>query len=684
MTAAQRGAAPSKEDAPLVVCLAGNPNVGKSTLFSSLTGKEAEAANYPGITVDLNVASGQWGDRKVEVVDLPGTYSLGALGGDERLAWQFLLERRPDVVVTVVDATNLARNLYIVLQLIDLGFQVVVALNMSDEARRRDLRIDRRALSRALGVPVVGTVACTGEGVNDLKVGVGSAATWSDAVVSPLHRYSPEVEARLAEMGARLIAAAGDADDLCGMSPRAAAVAVIEGFGAVCDIGRMARLRRRRGHGRDTSHGQHRHSDRGAREAAADVEQADDDLALQLASERHASASAIADATTRGGRGPASEWLWRLATRPATGVPIALAVLAGVFATLFMVGGWISELLTLGWDAGPAPLLERGVHSLLGDGAVGDTLLWAVNGGIFATLAVGIPYIGIFYVMIALLEDTGYINAVAYLSDRVMHRFGLHGRAVIPLLVAGGCRVPAIMGTRVLNTRRERIIAGVLITLVPCSASTAVIIGAVSLYAGWQWAVFVYGMLFAVAVVAGLSLNRIMPGEPGGLVMEMFPLRRPVFRLVVLKTWRRLKDFIWIAAPVILIGSLILGALYETGLVWKLADPLAPMVEWWLGLPTVAGLTLLFGVLRKELALQLLVAFAVVEYGPGAHELSQFMTSDQIVVFALVNSLFLPCASTMTVLAREMGWRVLLGISAGTLTAALLIGGALSHILALG
>lgn len=704
----RRRACTVRGEKPLVVCVAGNPNVGKSTLFTCLTGEEAEAANYPGITVDLNVARDEWQGRSVEVLDLPGTYSLGALAGDERLAWEVLLERRPDVVIAVVDATNLARNLYMVLQLLDLGFRVVVALNMSDEARKRKLHVDARRLSRELGVPVVDTVASTGEGVGDVKLSVGKLAAWSTDTARAPRRYSPDIEGRLAEIGATLTVGAEDACDLCGMTPRAAALAVVEGFGAVCQIGRLEELRRRRhvgrrhrggrpdaaGRGDDGGRRRSRHHavrspDGGSSEAPRDDASAhetapDDVLALQIAGERHAAAAAIADVCSQTGHRPTSEALWRLATRPATGVPIALVVLAGIFAALFVVGGWISEALTWAWEAAPAPLLERGVEALLGDGAVGDTILWAVNGGIFATLAVGIPYIGTFYLMIAVLEDSGYMNAVAYLSDRVMHRFGLHGRAVIPLLVAGGCRVPAIMGTRVLGTRRERIIAGVLITLVPCSASTAVIVGAVSLYAGWQWALFVYGVLFVITVAAGLVLNRLIPGEPGGLVMEMFPLRRPAFGLVLRKTWARLKDFIWIAAPVILLGSLVLGALYETGLVWRLTDPLAPVVEWWLGLPAVAGLTLLFGVLRKELALQLLVAFAVVEYGSGASQLTSFMTPDQIVVFALVNSLFLPCASTMTVLGREMGWRVLLGISAGTLAIALLVGGAVARLLALG
>jgi len=680
-----------RSEKPLVVCLAGNPNVGKSTLFTCLTGEEVDAANYPGITVELNTAAGSWEDRDVEVVDLPGAYSLGALADDERLAWEALFERRPDVVIAVADATNLARNLYIVLQLLDLGFPVVVALNMADEARRRHMRVDARRLSRELGVPVVDTVASTGEGVAELKLGVDHVSAWSDTTSGRERRYSPEVESRLTEIGARLAANADEVCDLCGMSPRSAAFAAVEGFGSVCDLPQLEGLRRRRragaGRGRRGPG-----AGRGPGQAGADAGRegpgapvpSDDELALQVATERHAQAAGIAEACSREGRRPTAEWFWRLSTRPVTGVPLAMAVLAAMFATLFVLGGWISEALTWLWDAGPAPLLDAAVTGLFGDNAFADTILWAVNGGIFATLAVGIPYIGVFYLMIAVVEDTGYINAVAYLADRVMHRFGLHGRAVIPLLVAGGCRVPAIMGTRVLSTRRERIIAGVLISLVPCTATTAVIVGAVSLYAGWQWAVFVYAVIFAVAVATGLALNKLIPGEPGGMVMEMFPLRRPSLRLVLRKTWRRLKEFIWIAAPIILVGSLVLGALYETGVVWELTVPLAPIVEGWLRLPAVAGLVLIFGVLRKELALQLLIALAVVEYGSAAQELTSFMTPHQIVVFALVNALFLPCASTISALVREMGWRVTAAICAGTFAIALLLGGLVARLLDLG
>jgi ferrous iron transport protein B len=298
-----------------------------------------------------------------------------------------------------------------------------------------------------------------------------------------------------------------------------------------------------------------------------------------------------------------------------------------------------------------------------------------------ATLAVGIPYILTFYVIMAVLEETGYMNAAAYLSDRIMHHFGLHGRAVIPLIAAGGCNVPAILGTRVLSTMRERVIASILIVLVPCSARTAVIMGAVAKYAGWQWAVLVYGVVFVVGVSAGILLDRMLPGQAEGLVMEIFPMRRPVVRNVARKTWRRFRDFVWVAAPIILGGSLALGALYETGLIWYAEGPLRPVVSGWLGLPAVAGLVLIFAVLRKELALQLLVVFAVARYGASASDLRNFMSAHQLVVFAIVNSIYIPCVATIAMLARELGWQRAAYISVGTIATALVVGGAVAHVL---
>ena len=657
----------------IVACLAGNPNVGKSTLFNRLTGSAVETANYPGMTVGLNVARARWAGQEVQLVDLPGTYALDPVSEDQWVARHGLIDWQPDVVVAVVDATNLPRNLYLVLQLVDLGLRVVVALNLFDEARRQSLRIDPRALSQALGLPVIATVARRGEGLDELTATAAAVAISRDGLGrGRAVRYSAAIE----EQVARLVAEFDDDGETLpeGLPPRAAALALLEGDQElVAAFGEM---------GAAISAG-------AGSAAATDISPgaaARSPLAVPIAAARHAAAAALAEACTEGhagASGSAADRWWRATTSPLTGVPILLGVLAAVFAFLFFVGGWLSGLLTSLWTATASPVLGAAVHGVFGYGALAGTLLWGLDGGILAALAVGIPYILTFYFVLALLEDSGYMNAAAFLADRVMHLFGLHGRAVIPLMAAAGCNVPAIMGTRVLATKRERTIACALVVLVPCSARTAVILGSVSLFVGWQWALLVFGVLAGVGFAAGLLLNLILPGEPEGLVMEMFPFRRPSLRLVATKTWKRFWMFLYAAAPIMLIGSFALGALYETGLIWHLIGPLRPLVVGWLGLPAVAGLTLLLAVLRKELALQMLVVFAVARYGVAAHDLRTFMTPHQIVVYALVAAIFVPCVATIAMLGRELGWRRAGAISAGTIVTALLVGGAVAHVLPL-
>ena len=222
---------------------------------------------------------------------------------------------------------------------------------------------------------------------------------------------------------------------------------------------------------------------------------------------------------------------------------------------------------------------------------------------------------------------------------------------------------------------RERTIASTLITLIPCSARTAVILGAVSLFVGWEPAVAIYIIVLALVFFVGIGLNKVMPGNSSGLVMEMFPFRAPIISNIIKKTWHRFKDFVFVAFPIVLIGSLVLGALYETGYLWDLAAPMSPVVEGWLGLPAVAGLTLIFAVLRKELALQLLVTLAIVKYGGGAGNLLLFMTPSQLFVYALVNTIYIPCAATIAVLGRELGWRRAISIMVFTIALAIIIGG---------
>ncbi len=649
-----------REGVELTVALAGNPNVGKSSIFNHLTGMGVATANYPGKTVEVQLAETQFGSRTIGIIDLPGTYALGGISEDQWVARQALLDGRPDAVILVLDATNLSRNLYLGLQILDLGLPLVVALNVADQAEAHGIHVDLERLGEILGGPVVRTVATRGIGL-DLLVAHAVDRITRPAPLRPLFRYSQDVEAAIGKLERAL---AGRDDRPHALSPRTVAILLLEGdpeLGAwLAATGDEAILRLR------------------DEVAAVLRDLRGEDPALLLSRERHGMAGLIAtEVERRETRRPLlADRLWRLTTAPLTGLPLLGLSLAGIFAFLFIVGDWLSTAFSALWTAYASPVIQWPFHAVLGDGALARTLLWGFDAGINAALAVGIPYVLTFYLLLALLEDSGYLNAVAFLTDRVMHKMGLHGRAVIPLVAGAGCNVPAIMGTRVLGSMRERVIASTLVVLTPCSARTAVILGAVSLTAGWRAALAIYIVTCALAFSAGIGLHRLLPGRATGLVMEMFPFRRPGVLSILRKTWYRFREFVIVATPIVLGGSIVLGGLHETGLLWALATPLRPVMEGWLGLPAVAGLTLIVAVLRKELALQLLITLAMAQYGPAAKNLLTFMRPDQIVVYALVNTIYVPCIATIAVLARELGWRRAAWISVFTVALALAVGGA--------
>jgi ferrous iron transport protein B len=382
-------------------------------------------------------------------------------------------------------------------------------------------------------------------------------------------------------------------------------------------------------------------------------------------------------------REPFADRLERASTAPWPGIPAFIAVTLLTFGAMVVVGGWLATLLGNAWAAAVSPALTAAVTAVVPIPSLANSVLWAVDGGLLALVSVGIPYILTFYVLLAALEDSGYLTSAAVLLDRVFNALGLPGRAAVPLLAAAGCNVPALYGTRILRTRRERILASFLITLTPCSARSAVVIAALVPLAGPGVALAAFVVTAAVAIGAGVAANKLVPGRQPSLVLEMAHLRVPVPRHVAQKAWARFRGFVVTAAPIMLIGSFVVGLAWETGAWAPISTALGPVTEGWLGLPPIAGVAIAFGFLRKELALQLLIALAVVEYGLGAGDLGTFMSAGQVFVFAIVTSISIPCAATLAALAEELGRRPALAITLGSLAIALAAGGVLARVLAI-
>lgn len=651
---------PRKEAEKVTMALAGTPNVGKSAIFHQMTGADVIVSNYPGTTVELLEGRVRRREHEVRVIDLPGIYSLGAVSEDELVARRAILELKPDVIVNIVDASNLERALYLTLQLLELGYPMLVVLNMYDVALSKGTKPDPKLLSKRLGVPVVATVAIRGENVARAFDEALKLAR-KHAKPKKVLRTGKDTEARVKELSRNIRKYISPP---FGLSTRTLAVKLLEGDEHLTNA--VARLP-----------GSEPVLRKARKLARAIARRHGEPAAYRIARERHSLAALIPRDITEYTpvKPPLSERLNDLTTNVRTGVPIMILVFASLLLLLFYVGGFLENVLVGGWETYVSPGLSSVFSGLGGTGRVFDI---GINLGIVGILAVMIPYILVFFLAFALLEDMGYLPRMAFVMDSAMHRIGLHGRAVVPMLGGFGCNVPAIMATRVLTTHRERVISAFLITMIPCSARTAIILGTVGFFLGIQYALVIYGIVLALIFAVGWLLNRWLHGRVSGMIMEMPPLRRPILKPVLSKTWLRMKHFVYIATPLLLIGSLLIGVLQVSGAMDMVVGPLSPLTVGWLGLPAVAIIPLIYGFIRKEGALVLLVALA------GTSNLLGFMSPLQLFVFALVVTIYVPCIATVTVLGRELGWKTAALISIGTFLIALLVGGAFFHLNPLG
>ncbi len=638
--------------APTAALLVGNPNVGKSVLFNRLTGRYVEVSNYPGTTVEVSQGTLDGSPDGLPLIDTPGTLSLVPRSEDERVTRRYLLTQEDPLVLLVLDAKNLVRGLLLASQVAELGVRTVLVLNMADEARDQGIQIEREALEAWTGLPVVETAAVTGEGVDQLRACLDEVPR-SRPFLDLGEPFASAVEAMVAGLeapGARgwallFLASEGDGELEAFLEER---------------IGpkRLERWRARR------------------RELAAAF---DEPLSLVLLERRLAALEARVRDLVRARRPARPSWRERLgawAVHPLWGWPILAAVL---WATYKFVGefgaGTLVDLLEgqvfQGWlHPRLIALAERWIPwPWLVDFLVGE--YGQVTMGLTYGLAIVLPIVTTFFLAFGLLEDSGYLPRLAVMVNRPFKALGLNGKAVLPMVLGLGCDTMATLTTRILETRRERVLTTLLLALgVPCSAQLGVILGMMGVLPGWAvltWAGVVVGTLLAVGWLAA----RVLPGERSDFILELPPVRWPRPAPLLVKTAARLEWYLKEVLPLFLLGTGILFLLDRTGLLTAIQAGVSPLVEGWLGLPREATGAFLIGFLRRDYGAAGLFQLA------RAGQLSPVQTLVSMVTITL----FVPCIANLLVMVRELGRRTALSVAGFIFPFAFGVGGVLYRVL---
>ena len=551
--------------------LAGNPNVGKSLIFSRLTGIGIISSNFPGTTVGLNYGQTQFDGEAYDIIDIPGLYRLEEEWVIEGRKHNLFKELEYDFIVCVADASHLERNLYFLLEVMQLKKPVILLLNKFDEAQRKGIQIDVKQLEKLLGISVIPAVATTGEGLKELAYQASRVAAHK-MPESPLS-VPPTPEGKWHAIG----------------------------------------------------HIIHK---------------------VQTVKHKHASFW---------------EKLQGWATTPASGLPIALLVLVASFFLVRFVGENLIALLDPLYENYYVPFLEH-LLAPIKDNALGMILLGDGGANYFGVLTDGLhialievmSYVLAFYALLGFLGDLGYLPRLAVLLDSLLHKIGLHGYGSLPIMLGFGCKVPAVMGIRVLETRRERIIAlALILVLAPCISQTAMIVSILSPY-GLKYMLIVFFALFINGILAGTVLNKLMKGETPELFMEIPSWQIPQIRPMLRKLWIRMKEYLGDALPLILFGVLFVDLMQLSGITDWIAKLARYPVEYVLGLPAETTPLLILGFLRKDVSIALLEPFNL---APQA-----------LVVACVFMAMYLPCVATFFVMLRESGWKDTLKVITLTLT----------------
>jgi len=686
------------------IALAGNPNVGKSVIFNQLTGLSQTIGNWPGKTVERMEGQLEFLGYHFNIVDLPGIYSLSTFSLEEIVSREYVISDDVDIIINVIDATNLERNLFFTFQLLELKVPMILAINQMDLLRKRNIELDFKELERIFKLPVLPVVAIHGTGVHQLleeaielvvyrhphphykrrrteeskhhshhyyrvehiqEKGKPKERFKGDFKFPELNQvtsYGKEVELKILSLIEK-INGYQQKSSSCNYPSRFLAIKLLENDSEVIKIltgseegNKTINLSIKFREELENLHGEDIHTIISS-EIYSNIKKIMD-LVLITKLKKTVKKRTLAD------------FFDHLTTHSILGYVVLVTVLFGIYFFTFSIGDFFAGLIDNAFI-----VWSDFIYASFSDDNVWVKIFW--DGGVGGLLgAVGgvLVYVIPFFFIIEILQDSGYLPRAAFLMDRIMHSLGVHGKSIIPMILGFGCNVAACAGCRIMETEREKKISVALTSLVPCAATMTVVLGLVGRYLGFYWILILFLINFLVIFIVGRILNKTLPGQCTELIMEMHEYRVPNYKVIFKQTWVRSKEFIFKAMPIML----LLGIILEILLIFNALEPinviLSPVTVLWLGLPAITGVFLIYGILRKELTLVLLSILA----NSLNVSLLELLTPIQMVVFSMVTMLYIPCFATIILIAKQTNWKYAAQISLLEISIALLIGGVIN------
>ncbi len=634
------------------IVLIGNPNVGKSVIFGLLTGRYVTVSNYPGTTVEISQGNMTLSDIRYHVIDTPGVNNLIPMSEDERVTRDILLTERPYAVVQVADSKNLRRTLMITLQLAEMDLPLVLDLNMEDEAMDRGIIIDKQKLSEILGVRVIGTVAPRRKGLKELKESIMQPSV-------PVIKvdYGEAIEDYIKRIEELLPAA--------GISGRSVALMILAGDESLRDwlkknlsqevIDEIERLR-----------------DECQSRFSEPLAKIINDVRYRLVNS--ITARVVHQIPRKEGR--ITNALEKATMHPLWGIPVFIAVLFLLyeFVGVFGAGILVDFLENVIFGRYINPMVTRVAEIILPIQFFRDMLVGEygiVTVALTYSIAIILPITATFFIAFSILEDSGYLPRLAIMSNKLFNIIGLNGKAILPMVLGLGCGTMAVMTTRILETKRDRIIATFLLALaVPCSAQLGVILGMMGSLSLKATAIWIFTVI-AVLLLSGFLAARVVPGQKTEFFLEIPPLRKPRLSNVMIKTLGRIEWYLKEAVPLFILGTLVLFLLYKIKLLGIIESAAAPLVHGVLGLPPKTAGFFIMGFLRRDYGAAGL--FSMAKHGE--------LDSLQTLVSLITITLFVPCLANFFMIIKERGLRVAVSVTIIVFLIAFLVGGLVNYIL---